>query len=109
MVGVAYTGERRLFGCSLCIEKPVELPKLVAEFFHSLGWGQPAFPADIEDAAAKLMLSLLKDMGKEMPWRWQKVHLDRVVESMVRLLPRSKALLNQVYMPTLLCAHDILW
>ena len=103
-----FTGERRLFSCSLCFESPVELPKLVAKFFHSLGWGESAISADTEDAAAKLMLSLLKDMGKEMPWRWQKAHLDRVIESMVTLLPRSKTLLNQVYMLTLLCCHDVL-
>ena len=63
----------------------------------------------MEDDAAKLMLSLLNDMSREMPWRWQKVHLDRVIESMVRLLPRSKTLLSQVFTPTLICCHDILF
>lgn len=103
MVEVAFTGERCLFSCSLCFECPVELPKLVARFFHSLGWGQSAFSADTEDAAAKLMLSLLKNMCTEMSWQWQKANLDRVLDRMVRMLPGSRTLLNQVYMPTLLC------
>ena len=102
MVGVVCIGDKRFFSCSLCRESPERLPKLVAKFFQSLGWGQSAFSPDAEDLAAKLMLSLLKDMSKEMPARWQKTHLDMVVESMVRLLPRSRSLLQQVYMLSLL-------
>ena len=80
---------------------------LVATFFHSLGWGQSAFSADAEDSAAKLMLSLLKDMGMEMsPW-WQKTYLDTAIESMVRLLPRSERLVKQVGMASLLLQHAV--
>lgn len=71
---------------------------LVVIFFQSLGWGQSAFPADAEDAAVKLMLSLLKDMGKEMTPRWQSAHLDRVINTIVEWLPNSKTLLTQVHM-----------
>ena len=99
--GCLHRGEA-LFWLQFCIDSPFSLPKLVATFFQSLGWGQSAFSADADDAAAQLMLSVLKDMGKEMPPRWQSMHMDRVIQSLVRLLPQSKALLTQVCMPTLL-------
>lgn len=42
------------------------------------------------------MLSLLKDMGKGMTQRWQTLHLDGVIKTIVEWLPQSRTLLTQV-------------
>lgn len=82
----------------------------MATFFQSLGWGQPDFPADAMDAAAKLMLSLLRDMAKEMTPSWQTLHLDSLIQGMVKVLPSVRTLLTQVQcqtdMPDISGSHD---
>ena len=68
---------------------------MVATLFQSLGYGQPDFPAEAKDAAALYMLSLFSDV-KEMSPYWQTCNLERMLKSMIQLLPSIKILMTQV-------------
>lgn len=94
---ILYAGSKRLFSCRVCVQNPVRSAKLVATLFQSVGW-RPALPADANNAAAKLMLSFLKDLVTEMTLRWQNAHLTKMIQSMVKHTPCIRTLLTQVFM-----------